>query len=475
MDIMSLKIDSNLKLQMPDADIPERQSKTGGVCFAELFSQGNTLSTDNFTVDASNEIGAITKTDRTDASQQSAVDAYEKYQYQDKTIRTEAKPAAAEQDTQKAEEEISEFTEDVVETIAEELEVSKEAVAAAMEMLGFTAFDLSDARNLADLAVVLGGSEDAGALLCNETFTNLLQEIKELSNALCEELQLTPEETELLIQELQQSKEAAGLPLQEVNGEEAEIPEVTEDSDMTETFPKIEISEETEAVTEEKKFTVQQEQLNQDMADGEEKNNGNSEESAETLVHAKMTKEQQTVSVHPTGTVSFENQLGAVETVQSLPSYVSVSDIMEQFVTQASVRLSEETTKMEMQLNPEHLGKLYVEVTEHEGAITAKIQTQNALVKEALEMQIADLKQSLNQAGVKVDAVEVTVSSHEFERNLEQDANGQKQQENSGQKSARVRSINLNDLEGLSGLMTEEETIVAKMMAEQGNSVDFTA
>ena len=40
----------------------------------------------------------------------------------------------------------------------------------------------------------------------------------------------------------------------------------------------------------------------------------------------------------------------------------------------------------------------------------------------------------------------------------------------------KVRShINLNELDGLSGLMTEEETLVAKMMAEQGNSVDFTA
>ena len=38
-----------------------------------------------------------------------------------------------------------------------------------------------------------------------------------------------------------------------------------------------------------------------------------------------------------------------------------------------------------------------------------------------------------------------------------------------------MRHINLNELDGLSGLMTEEETLVAKMMAEQGNSVDFTA
>lgn len=42
--------------------------------------------------------------------------------------------------------------------------------------------------------------------------------------------------------------------------------------------------------------------------------------------------------------------------------------------------------------------------------------TQNELVKEALEAQMAELKQSMNQAGVKVDAVEVTVGSHELKK-----------------------------------------------------------
>ena len=41
---------------------------------------------------------------------------------------------------------------------------------------------------------------------------------------------------------------------------------------------------------------------------------------------------------------------------------------------------------------------------------------------------------------------------------------------------ARSNGIAVRDgLDELSGLMTEEETLVAKMMAEQGNSVDFTA
>lgn len=52
-----------------------------------------------------------------------------------------------------------------------------------------------------------------------------------------------------------------------------------------------------------------------------------------------------------------------------------------------------------------------------------------------LETQVADLRQNLNQAGVKVDAIEVTVASHEFEKNLEQNQENEKQQENGSRSS----------------------------------------
>ena len=48
---------------------------------------------------------------------------------------------------------------------------------------------------------------------------------------------------------------------------------------------------------------------------------------------------------------------------------------------------------------------------------------------------------------------------------------GEQQEKEKG----RTRRLNLNDLSELSGVMSEEETLAAKMMAEQGNSVDYTA
>lgn len=169
------------------------------------------------------------------------------------------------------------------------------------------------------------------------------------------------------------------------------------------------------------------------------------------------------------------NQVNGSEVVSSMPETMSMREIMNQLVDAARVTVATDLSKMEMQLNPENLGKMYLEIVEKDGVISAKIQLQNEAVKEAVEAQIVELRQNLNQAGVKVDAVEVTVASHEFEKNLEQDAKREEQQAAEQEKANKPRRINLNNLDELSGLMTEEESLVAKMMAEQGNSIDFTA
>jgi flagellar hook-length control protein FliK len=160
-------------------------------------------------------------------------------------------------------------------------------------------------------------------------------------------------------------------------------------------------------------------------------------------------------------------------------SYTSVDalDLIEQVAENVKVVLANDSTSMEMQLNPENLGKIYLNVSTKEGMVNAQIAAQNEAVKEALETQIATLRENLNQAGVKVDAIEVTVASHEFEKNLEQNEHrGEQQQdeEESAQPSAR-RSIRMDSLDELSGLMTEEEILAAQIMKDNGNSVDLTA
>lgn len=169
----------------------------------------------------------------------------------------------------------------------------------------------------------------------------------------------------------------------------------------------------------------------------------------------------------------------AVKTPENVPEFsrqLDTLDLIRQVTEFTKITVREAQTTMEMQLNPEHLGKIYIEVTTKEGNVSAHIMTQNELVKEALEAQMAELKQSMNQAGVKVDAVEVTVGSHEFEKNLEQNAKQEERQAEEQEKaSPKTRRINLDELDELSGVMSEEEALVAQIMADHGNSVDYTA
>ena len=136
-----------------------------------------------------------------------------------------------------------------------------------------------------------------------------------------------------------------------------------------------------------------------------------------------------------------------------------------------------------MRLNPESLGRLLIHVTEQEGSVRATIQTQNVEVKEAMESQLAVLRTTLEGQGIKVTEVEVTVASHEFEENLEKGnaeagmEEEQQQGERTGEEAqdGRRRNLNVNNLDELQGLMTEEEQLAAQIMKDNGNSVDYTA
>ena len=171
------------------------------------------------------------------------------------------------------------------------------------------------------------------------------------------------------------------------------------------------------------------------------------------------------------------NQGQTVEVTQTVvQTRVDVEDILRQVSQLTRVFVTQAESSVEMQLNPANLGKIYLQVVSREGVITAQIAAQNEAVKEALESQVATLKENMNQQGMKVEAIEVTIASHEFERNLEENQQNaaREQQEEEAAKNSR-RNINLNNLDELEGVMSEEESLAAKMMAEQGNSMDITA
>lgn len=175
-------------------------------------------------------------------------------------------------------------------------------------------------------------------------------------------------------------------------------------------------------------------------------------------------------------TAQTVNQGQAVEVTQTVVQVrVDVEEIMRQVSHMTKVMVSQAESSIEMQLNPANLGKVYLQVVSREGVVTAQIAAQNEAVKEALESQVAILKENMNQQGIKVEAIEVTIASHEFERNLEQNQQNPSGQQEEEARQASRRNINLNSLDELEGALSEEENLVAKIMSEQGNSVNLTA
>jgi flagellar hook-length control protein FliK len=137
-----------------------------------------------------------------------------------------------------------------------------------------------------------------------------------------------------------------------------------------------------------------------------------------------------------------------------------------------------DTTTMELQLHPASLGNINVIIeAAKEGNVIAKFLTQNEDVKAAIESQIQQLQDKLNEQGVKVTAVEVTVNAGAFDQALN-DSQSQKEEDAEAQESIRkpMRRIKLDalSLEEL-GEIEEEDKLTAEMMAINGNSVDFSA
>lgn len=391
-----------------------------------------------------------------------------------------ADAATVEETLDGSQETLEDFEENVIQTVAEDLGIREDAVREALEVLGLTVFDLMDPQNLVQLAMQLTSENSPAALLTNPQFLDLMQEVGTISTQLMEDLALAPEQMEELVAQMDAvAEEERQIPVAvtKPEAETAEIPAAA--SQQKEKEAVVTVTSEGAIQPEEEETQVnpagQKEQ--QDAAlkqQGESSEPERKESGSMPERHTDLTPE------HPQ--TPFMQAAAEVEIPLTQPaaeqSYLSVDtmDIIKQIAENVRVNLSQAETSMEMQLNPENLGKIYLQISAKQGAVSAQIAASNEAVKVALEAQVAKLQESLDQAGVKVDAIEVTVASHEFEKNLEQNFTREQQEGEQQEKQAsHRRNLNLSSLDELSSVMTEEEALAAQIMRDNGNSVDLTA
>ncbi len=447
-------------------------------------TSGNTakLGGNSFT-DFMGKTSVQTKTDvktDTDAAKTSG-NKYSQYKYTDKNIQASDKtPDQMKMDD--VSKSTGDMKDELISTVAEDLNVSEDDLITAMENLGMVWTDLLNQQNLADVAIELNVSADSTELLLNSDFQNALMDVNQILTDAAVNLGMDVNEfTDIVAQmTLVEPDEAAAL--NEVAGEALNSTvQTTEEAETADngTVKADVVTKADAGQTKDNAYVVNENAVksvddDMDAAGSSQDFIGNSDSDGK---QADAEGNNGILFTQDTD-ANVMAELNADDVNADYRPYMSTdtTELINQIVDNIRLNVSQDTTSIEMQLNPENLGRVYVHLSAKEGTVNAQFTATNEVVKEALEAQIVTLKENLNQAGVKVDAVEITVSSHEFERNLEQDQS-REEQEGEYQEAAakqRRRNINMSSMDELAGVMTEEESLVAQMMRDNGNSVDMT-
>lgn len=140
-----------------------------------------------------------------------------------------------------------------------------------------------------------------------------------------------------------------------------------------------------------------------------------------------------------------------------------------QIVEQARLLRRGQDTQMVIKLHPDHLGELTLKVSVSAGgAINASFHSDNAQVRAIIENTLVQLKQELNNQGLKVDNVDVYAGLTDGQ--LPQGEGQQAWQQNQGHSGNSIRNIgNVEDY----GEETENIAVSQQNTADVADGVDY--
>lgn len=339
----------------------------------------------------------------------------------------------------------------IMNIVSKQLGITIEEVDNVLNELDMSAVDLLQKDNLLEFVMQVNGIDDVSVVLTDESLMNqvkeLVDELDFVVDNVVKEYGITMEELPEILENVSASAEETSVEDRSLNDNQAlnNSEELSESTDKT-----------------------QQVVVESDKSDNTDNSRFDSKDSH-------MFMNSNSVQQNPATQITE-----ALSQVQTTYTSVDMEEVVNQIVEQIKVQVTEESTSMEMQLNPESYGKLQLHVALKEGVVTAQMAVENEAVKNAIESQVVLLKEQMNNQGVKVEAIEVTIASHEFESNLQQEDNtAQEAFEQEQAKAARQR-MNLNlttedllteDIEN----MSSAEVLQRKMMLESGNRMNIQA
>lgn len=347
--------------------------------------------------------------------------------------------------------------EDIKDAIKKALNISDEQLEDAMSVLGLTAMDLFQPDNIANLVMSISGVQDSMGILTDAQLSQSFQDIMSAVEQTVDELTA---DTGMSAQELKEFFEnySKDTTVEDNNdGVKEALAETVDSNNNEKNIPSANeqtMDNITQAV--EKKIQVAEDNKSSDNLMGQN--------------HSDKTQQSNTTVTDISANL-IQNIQSSFEKVMSTSSTNSVNgaDIVKQIINSVKVSGNTSIQSMEIQLNPEHLGKVNLTVTSKNGVITAQIVAQNEEVKKAIESQIATLKENFESQGIKIEAVEVTVQSHAFESGQNLQGNNSEQGKNS--KGTR-RHISLEEFESLGD---ESEELIDNLIHHEHSSVEYTA
>ena len=292
---------------------------------------------------------------------------------------------------------VNEAVQDVKDTIKDELDVSDEDIAKAMEVLGMTATDLLSVVKVTELVGELTGT-DAITLITDDDMLSRLTSVLDVVNAAQQDI-----------------ADMSGVNVEDVSDV---IATANTDADVNKDETDNVVSNNQPAAIEESLSDMLAKKITTDGSAKQQNNAGEQNHNTETngSVAANMNQ-------------SMSDSFADIITEDT--AYVSEADIVNQGIDQIKLTSGKELTSIEVMLNPERLGSVHVTVSAKNGILTAQIAAQNEQVKTALENQMTTLRENFENQGIKVDAVEITVMTHQFEagQNFGQNESERKQSE----------------------------------------------
>lgn len=351
----------------------------------------------------------------------------------------------------KSDEKVNDAVQNVKDTIKEELDVSDEDIAKAMEVLGITDNDLLSVVKVTELVSALTGADSITLITDDDMsgkLTSVLDAVNTAQEDIADMLNTDVDDAVLVVRtDAVVKKDTYETVVKNTDSSITDNQSVSETESLSDVLAA--------------KVTAQGSSKNEEST-GEHTGEHTGEQNHNTQSYG---------GVADSIIQSMKDSFADIVTEDT--SRVSEADIVNQVIDQIKLSSGRELTSIEVMLNPERLGSVHVTVTAKNGILSAQIAAQNEQVKTALENQVTALKENFQNQGIKVEAVEITVMTHQFEagQNFGQNESERKQSEQKINKK-----LNLSDY-----MDDEDETVSAqdirrKDSIQNGNSsVEYMA